>query len=98
MIEKSEVETIMQITARHVMNARLNAIKEEKSRLRRSIEAEIKDNLDPEWNHAMRRALEIVESDASPLHPVLTAEEVQEFTKQVAAKIARLVPNYNETI
>lgn len=94
MIEKSEVEVIMQITARHIMNSRANAIKDEKARVRRALEAEIKDNLDPEWNHAMRRALEIVDTDVSLDHPVLSASDVKAFTEQVAAKIARLVPNH----
>lgn len=94
MIEKQEVEAIMQITTRHILNARQTAIAHEKSRLKRAIEAEIKDNLDPEWNHAMRRALELVESEAGELHPVLSSSEVALFTEQVAAKIKRLVPRH----
>ena len=94
MIEKQEVEAIMQITTRHILNARQQAIVQEKTRLKRALEAEIKDNLDPEWNHAMRRAIELLESDAGAFHPVLSASEVTEFTRQVAAKIERLVPRH----
>lgn len=95
MIEKKEVEAIMEITSRHIMNARHQAVTQEKARLRRVLEAEIKDNLDPEWNYAIKRALELVDSDAGTLHPVLSADEVRAFTNQVAAKIERLVPKYN---
>ncbi len=96
MIEKQEVEAIMQITTRHILNARQQAVAQEKSRLRRALEAEIKDNLDPEWNYAIKRAIELLDSDAGILHPVLSAEDVAAFTKQVAAKIERLVPRHGE--
>lgn len=94
MIEKQEVEAIMQITTRHILNARQQAVLQEKARLKRALEAEIQDSLDPEWNHGIRKALELVESDAGAFHPVMSSAEINEFTKQVAAKIERLVPRH----
>ena len=94
MIEKQEVEAIMQITTRHILNARQQAVVQEKARLKRALEAEIKDNLDPEWNHGIRKAIELIDSDAGTFHPVISAAEIDDFTKQVAAKIQRLVPRH----
>jgi hypothetical protein len=95
MITTNEIAEIMEITTVQVMRARENAVSQDRFRLRKALSAEIQANLDPEWNYAMRRALEILDSDTVIMHPVLSAEEVKQFSEQVAQKMARLVPNHN---
>lgn len=93
-MEHSEIVSIMEVTYRQLFHARESAVKLERSRVVSALTAEIKDNLDPEWNYAMKRAIEIVETDHRVMHPVSTAAELDRLAKQVAAKIERLVPNY----
>lgn len=94
MIDKSEVESLMQITARQMILARSNAVLQERDRLRGALKAEIHDHLDPEWNHAIKRALELLDSDARVMHPVMSASEVKALAEKVMAKIDRLIPNH----
>lgn len=90
MITKAEIAEIMELTTRQLLMARESAVESEKSRLRRLLSNEIKDNLDPEWNYAMKRALELLDDSSAVIHPVLSASEIARLTEQVAAKIERL--------
>ena len=94
MITKEEIASIMEITTHQMIRARENAVAQDRARLRNVISAEIKDNLDPEWNYAMKRVLEVLDGEAPAMHPVMSAEDLQRLATQVQEKIQRLVPNH----
>lgn len=95
MIEHEEIVSIMEVTSRQLVHARDSAVNLERSRIVGALKAEIQEHLDAEWNHAMRRAIEIVESDHRVMHPVMSGPELKHLAEQVAAKIQRLVPHAN---
>lgn len=97
MITKDEVATIMELMAYQTVRARENAVSQDRGLIRKAVEQEIKDNLDPEWNHAMRRVLEILDTQLTSAHPVLSAAEIKSLTDKVTEKIERLVPRHGGT-
>lgn len=94
MITTQEVSTIMELMTAQNIRARENAVRQDRGILKLLIQAEIKDNLDPEWNYAMKRVLEILDQPAPSMHPVMSSEDIKRMTESVAEKIARLVPNH----
>ena len=97
MITKDEIASIMELTTYQIIRARENAVTQDRSRLRAAVSAEIKNNLDPEWNYAMERVLELIDTQLPPLHPVVSAEEISKLTTHVAEKIQRLIPKHDGT-
>lgn len=94
MITKDEISTIMELMTTQTIRARESAVRQDRGVLKLLIQAEIKDNLDPEWNYAMKRVLELLDQPTPAMHPVMNAEDIKRMTDNVAEKIARLVPNH----
>ena len=93
MITKDEIASIMELMTAQTIRARENAVRQDRSALKNLVQAEIKDNLDPEWNYALKRVLELLDQPAPTIHPVMSAEDVERMTQRVSEKIARLVPS-----
>jgi hypothetical protein len=93
MITNTEIATIMEIMTSQTLRARESAVRQDRSVLKLLVQAEIKDNLDPEWNYALKHVLELLDQPAPSMHPVMSAEEVKSMADRVSEKIARLVPN-----
>lgn len=93
MITKEEISTIMELMTAQTIRARESAVRQDRGALKLLVQSEIKDNLDPEWNYALQRVLELLDQPAPVMHPVMSAEDLHHMTEKVAEKIARLVPN-----
>lgn len=93
MITKEEIASIMELMTAQTIRARESAVRQDRGALKLLVQSEMKETLDPEWNYALKRVLELLDQPAPAMHPVMSAEDIQNMTEKVAEKIARLVPN-----
>jgi tRNA U34 5-carboxymethylaminomethyl modifying GTPase MnmE/TrmE len=93
MITKDEIAAIMELMTAQTIRARENAVRQDRGALKNLVESEIKENLDPEWNYALKRVLEMLDQPAPTIHPVMSADDLNNLTQRVSEKIARLVPS-----
>lgn len=93
MITKEEISSIMELMTAQTIRARESAVRQDRTALKILVQSEMQDNLDPEWNYALKRVLELLDQPATAMHPVMSAEDIKSMTERVAEKIARLVPN-----